>query len=157
MLLIKTTSMWCLQVLISLVLQKCIISYYKYSTADYLDSLDYIICSQITDPTAGDRCDTLYDHLDKYHDSLNVLLDHLKGKHSEEGEAIAKYWSMETPKFTQDYDVPTFQRLEAILRETNKDINLFYQKIDRVKILWNEFKEECERNEYFCEPSTFIF
>ncbi|KAG8311704.1 hypothetical protein J6590_037314 [Homalodisca vitripennis] len=128
----------------------------KYTTADYLDSLDYIICSQITEPTT-EYCEKLYDHLDKYCDVLQSLLEQLRRKDSEAGEAIANYWALGKPKFTQKYDAQVLDKLKKTLRESNEDVELFDRKIGKVKILWDEFKEECMKNKHFCDPTGVLF
>ncbi|KAG8311705.1 hypothetical protein J6590_037315 [Homalodisca vitripennis] len=128
----------------------------KFTTADYLESLDHLICGQITQPSLED-CERLYDHLDRYYDCLLGLLESLRQQDPYTGEAIANYWALGQPEFTQDYDVEVYKKLENILRATNRQMNLFFDKIEKIKTLWQEFKEECEKNKYYCEPSPVLF
>lgn len=128
----------------------------KFTTADYLDSLDFLICGQITKPSVDD-CEKLYDHLDRYNDCLLSLLESLRAKDTYVGEAIAHYWALGKPEFTQDYDVDVYKKLQDVLRATDREMGIFFDKIEAIKALWEEFREECEQNKYFCEPSTVLF
>lgn len=128
----------------------------KFTTADYLDSLDYLICGQINKPSVED-CEKLFDHLDRYYDCLLGLLESLREKDVYAGEAIANYWALGRPGFTQDFDVHIYQKLQDILRATDREMNLFFDKVEKIKALWEEFREECENNRYFCEPSPVLF
>uniref|UniRef100_A0A1B6K9Z0 DUF3456 domain-containing protein n=1 Tax=Graphocephala atropunctata TaxID=36148 RepID=A0A1B6K9Z0_9HEMI len=130
--------------------------YAKFTTADYLESLDHLICGQITQPSLED-CERLYDHLDRYYDCLLGLLESLRQQDPYTGEAIAHYWALGEPEFAKDYDVEVYKKLENIMRATDREMSLFFEKVEKIKGLWEEFKEECEKNKYYCEPSPVLF
>lgn len=123
----------------------------KYTSADYLKSLDDVICRYINEPTA-EASEHLYEDLDLYKDALESLLECVKAKDISVQEAVINYWASGKPRFTQDNEVWVYKKMQSFLRFTDLEMGKFFGKIEEVKSMWDKFKEECEKDIEFCAP-----